>query len=130
MSDRVIVVGAGISGLAAAYRLQGSGFDVTVLEASAEVGGKTAALGRDGFTLNRGAAVLPASYTAFRRLAADVGFRGRLVPVEASLKVPRGSDVHELRISGRGALIDAARTGLLSARAKLQLRHLAVDAFK
>jgi glycine/D-amino acid oxidase-like deaminating enzyme len=51
MSNRVIVVGGGVSGLGAAFRLQGCGFDVTVLEASSEVGGKAAALRRDGFTI-------------------------------------------------------------------------------
>ena len=39
MAKRVVVVGAGISGLTCAYRLQRSGLDVIVLESSDAAGG-------------------------------------------------------------------------------------------
>ncbi|MBO3461453.1 FAD-dependent oxidoreductase [Aetokthonos hydrillicola Thurmond2011] len=47
MSKRVIVVGAGLAGLTAAYELTRAGFDVQVFEAREQVGGrvKTASLG-------------------------------------------------------------------------------------
>jgi phytoene dehydrogenase-like protein len=38
--NRVIVIGAGISGLAAACKLAGSGLSVTVLEARDRIGGR------------------------------------------------------------------------------------------
>lgn len=44
-----MVVGAGIAGLTAAYRLSRSGFDVTVLEAEPDVGGRLSTLAKDGY---------------------------------------------------------------------------------
>lgn len=52
--SRVVVVGAGVGGLAAAVRLQAAGHDVTVLERSGQVGGKLGTLVRDGFVFDTG----------------------------------------------------------------------------
>ena len=49
-----IVVGAGISGLVAAYRLQRSGFAVQVIEAGARPGGVIGTVARDGCLFERG----------------------------------------------------------------------------
>ena len=43
---KIIVIGAGIAGLASAFRLQNLGHDVTVLEASERAGGRAKMLGR------------------------------------------------------------------------------------
>jgi phytoene dehydrogenase-like protein len=51
---RVVVVGAGVSGLAAARHLTSRGIDVTVLEASDAVGGRIRTDIVDGFRLDRG----------------------------------------------------------------------------
>lgn len=57
-----IVVGAGVSGLACARRLRGTGLDTLVLEASDDVGGRVRTDGVDGFRLDRGFQVLPTAY--------------------------------------------------------------------
>ena len=41
---RVAVIGGGLAGLSAAYRLQQAGFDTTVYEKNFEVGGRTVSL--------------------------------------------------------------------------------------
>ncbi|WP_397446050.1 1-hydroxycarotenoid 3,4-desaturase CrtD [Polaribacter sp. R77954] len=51
---KVIVVGAGIAGLAAAVRLQSSGFLVTVFEANAYFGGKLTAFSENGYRFDMG----------------------------------------------------------------------------
>lgn len=62
--SRVIVVGAGVGGLATAARLAVKGHSVTILEQSAIVGGKLATYRRDGFAFDTGPSLftLPAVY--------------------------------------------------------------------
>lgn len=64
----VVVVGAGLAGLAAATRLYEAGLDVVVLEASDGVGGRMRTDRVDGFLLDRGFQVLNTAYPAVRRL--------------------------------------------------------------
>lgn len=56
--DRVVVVGAGLSGLSSALHLIGSGRRVTVLERDAEPGGRTGVLDGPGYRADAGATVL------------------------------------------------------------------------
>jgi oxygen-dependent protoporphyrinogen oxidase len=128
--SRVIVVGAGVSGLSAAFRLQQRGHDVTVLEAEPHVGGKTAATRRDGFILNTGATVLGASYDAMLALARDAGVESDVIRTPATIGVVRDGAVHRLRGAPPGALVDFVRTPLLSARSKLLLARAGIDAFR
>ncbi|GAA3705707.1 phytoene desaturase family protein [Gordonia hankookensis] len=53
MSD-IIVVGAGVGGLAAALRLQARGHRVTVMEQSGEIGGKLGVIEAEGFRFDTG----------------------------------------------------------------------------
>jgi phytoene dehydrogenase-like protein len=66
----VIVVGAGLAGLAAAIRLREAGRDVRVLEASDAPGGRMRSDAVDGFTIDRGFQVLNTAYPEVRRLDA------------------------------------------------------------
>lgn len=61
-SSEVVVVGAGLAGLAAAGVMQRAGRDVIVLEASDGVGGRVRTDFVDGFRLDRGFQVLLTSY--------------------------------------------------------------------
>jgi phytoene dehydrogenase-like protein len=58
----VVVIGAGLSGLAAARQIQQSGFSVVILEASDGVGGRVRTDNVDGFLLDRGFQVLLTAY--------------------------------------------------------------------
>jgi phytoene desaturase len=56
--SRIVVIGAGVGGLAAAIRLAASGHQVTLLEAADTVGGKLGVLERDGFRFDTGPSLL------------------------------------------------------------------------
>ncbi|MGW7350356.1 FAD-dependent oxidoreductase [Streptomyces sp. NPDC054784] len=58
----VVIVGAGLAGLAAAHHLTGAGLEVVVLEAEREVGGRMATDHVDGFRLDRGPGLLCADW--------------------------------------------------------------------
>jgi phytoene dehydrogenase-like protein len=63
----VLVVGAGVAGLACAQDLAAAGLDVLVLEASDAVGGRMRTDVRDGFRFDRGFQVVNTSYPQLRR---------------------------------------------------------------
>ena len=77
--SRVVVIGAGLGGLAAAARLAAGGHEVTVFESAATVGGKLGVLERDGFTFDTGPSLLTLP-AVLEQLFADTG-----APLELAL---------------------------------------------
>jgi phytoene desaturase len=69
-TDRVVVVGAGLAGLAAALRLRGAGREVTVVERGPGPGGRAGRVERGGFTLDTGPSVFTAPEIVADALAA------------------------------------------------------------
>ncbi|HKN00286.1 MAG TPA: NAD(P)/FAD-dependent oxidoreductase [Candidatus Binataceae bacterium] len=79
-NKKVIVVGGGVAGLAAAYRLRKAGVDVSVLESSDRVGGRIGTDSRDGFTIERGAQLITSTYRNTLRLVKELGLEADLKP--------------------------------------------------
>ena len=83
----VLVVGAGIAGLGAAYTLRKRGLEVTVFEAAPHPGGRIVSEEVDGFHLDFGANVFLETYGTVRQLAEELGvsLRRTRVPVHGGV---------------------------------------------
>lgn len=118
MTKKIIVVGAGIGGLAAAYRLMLSGFEVEVIEASERVGGRMTTDRREGYAIDRGAQFLSSGYAMMRRLAGELGMAGQWRVVAKRTGIVRAGKVR--RVSQRHPW-SVATSGLLSWRTAARL---------
>ncbi|NBT14012.1 MAG: FAD-dependent oxidoreductase, partial [Planctomycetia bacterium] len=70
--DRVVVVGAGLGGLAAACTLAARGYAVTLCERNAWAGGKAAVLAEQGFRFDMGPTILTIP-AVLKRIYAEAG---------------------------------------------------------
>ncbi len=116
---RVVVIGAGVGGLAVTARLAKQGHRVTVLEQASTVGGKLGTYARDGFVFDTGPSLLtlPAVYRdTFRKSGRPLEQELELAPVDpafgyhfadgSSLRLPNSS-----RLGTRRALDEAFGDG-------------------
>ncbi|MGP3706696.1 phytoene desaturase family protein [Gordonia paraffinivorans] len=94
--SRIIVIGAGVGGLAAAMRLQHAGHDVTVLEQFDRVGGKLGVIEHDGFVFDTGPSLVTMPHVLtelFDETGGPVHERVHLerLPVAARYRFPDGT---------------------------------------
>ena len=75
---RVGVIGAGISGLTCALRLQQQGHSVRVFEAEHDVGGRMSTTRVDGFSVDTGANLLLANFSRLHALCDELGIADQL----------------------------------------------------
>ncbi|NEN06052.1 phytoene desaturase [Diaminobutyricibacter tongyongensis] len=139
--DRVVVIGAGIAGLATAALLSREGYRVTVVEARDEVGGRAGSWERDGFRFETGPSwyLMPDVFDHFFRLLGtntreqldlvrlDPGYRvffeGEAEPLEITADLVRNLAAFERIEPGASAALSRY---LRSAR---ETYRMAVDRF-
>lgn len=105
---KVAVIGAGISGLVTAFRLQNRGVDVTVYESAAAAGGNIQTEIRDGFLLEFGPNTLLANRNLYD-LIQDLGISSQIVAPNPSAKkryIVRGGRLAQLP-SGPAGLVSS-----------------------
>jgi oxygen-dependent protoporphyrinogen oxidase len=116
----VVVVGAGISGLAAAFRLARGGLRVAVLEAAERVGGAIETFSDGAWRFEMGPNTVVESDESVGRLIRDAGLEGEKIVASPAAKrryLYKNSQLVPLP-GGPGGLL---RTPLFSAGAKLRL---------
>lgn len=113
-----VVIGAGLSGLAAAWRLERAGVRVTVLEASGAVGGRVRTERVGPYLVDSGADAATAGYEHWLALVDDLGRAGDVQPTSAVLGTVRGGRVIDI---DPGRPLRAALTPALSPVAKARM---------
>lgn len=107
----VLVVGAGVAGLAAAQDLQAAGAQVIVLEARDRIGGRTTTLVRDGFALDLGASwIHGVDGNPLTELVDDAGLGFIETDVESSIGFDAATAsglVDDAALARAGARLDA-----------------------
>jgi phytoene desaturase len=98
--SRVVVVGAGLGGLAAALRLQGQGHDVVVVEQRARAGGRAYRLRDAGFTWDMGPSLLTMPWV-IEELFAAAG-----LDLHAELRLRRLDPMYRIRWAGEERHLD------------------------
>ncbi len=76
--SKIIVVGAGISGLTAAYRLQKAGHEVVVLEAADHIGGRMITIHWNGWSIDPGAKFVTGGDKYLLEMAGELGLQEQL----------------------------------------------------
>ena len=94
---RIVVVGAGIAGLTAAFRLQQAGANVLVLEATDRPGGRMTTDTVDGYVIERGTQVIASTYPRIMPLVKAVGLEADLRPLSPWGAVVRGGRLRRMK---------------------------------
>ncbi|TYH76531.1 hypothetical protein ES332_D04G093400v1 [Gossypium tomentosum] len=118
-AKRVAVIGAGVSGLAAAYKLKSQGLHVTVFESEGRAGGKLRSVSREGLIWDEGANTMTESEIEVRSLFDDLGIQDKeQVPIAQNKRYIVRNGVPVLIPSNPLALFTSS---ILSAKSKIIL---------
>ena len=122
---RVVIIGAGVSGLATADDLVARGFDVTVLERQTKVGGNARSDRFDGFLMERGPTTLNAAFAPAMERIRTLGLESGSVGLGEGVRkryLRDGATLNGISTHRLGFFL----SGYLSWRARLRLLTEAV----
>ncbi len=124
-APRILVVGAGAAGLAAASRLSVAGAHVTVLDQGQRPGGRLGGGRRDGFTQEPAAQVLSSRDRALRTLLVETGLGAELMVLRSAGEgLVDGGWIHERHTDGWWPRRRLPGVGPLGAARTLRLERL------
>lgn len=125
MTHHVVVIGAGVAGLAAARALQRASLRVTLLERAARVGGRIRTEQAEGLTLDVGAVFFANFYRRTLALIDELGLTGDLLPIPGKAAILRDTHLHTIWTSPRVVL-----TRLVALRDKLALQRVLAEVLR
>ena len=121
MDTNVVIIGAGIAGLAAGYHLKKAGCDSIILEALSFVGGRMSSEECDGFIMDKGAYTLPDAHRNLHSFVQALGFKDHLVPTSGTTSTFSGGREYQIKI---GSPMDFLKYKLLTGRNKRDMIKL------
>ncbi len=121
MDTNVVIIGAGIAGLAAGYQLKKAGCDSIILEALSFVGGRMSSEECEGFIIDKGAYTFPDAHRNLRSFIQDLGFKEHLVPTSGTTSTFSGGREYRIKI---GSPMDFLKYKLLTGRNKRDMIKL------
>jgi oxygen-dependent protoporphyrinogen oxidase len=124
-AKQAVVVGGGFAGLTAGHQLRKAGWDVTLIEASDEVGGRVRTVRKQGYTFDTGATQMSSGYREYLALCAELGMSGQMIASSPYVGILSKGRIHT--IDGR-SLLSGARTSVLGLGSKLRLLNTVKDA--
>lgn len=120
MNKKIVVIGAGISGLTAAYFLKQKGFDITVLEKKSDVGGMIETSYENGFLFEKGANSALEITPLILRIVKELNLNDQFLYANKTANkkyILRDNTLHPLPLNASAIL----KSKLFSAKAKLRL---------
>ncbi|MBZ0182548.1 MAG: protoporphyrinogen oxidase [Melioribacteraceae bacterium] len=120
MNKDVLVLGAGISGLATAYWLKKEGFNVKILERNDEPGGAMETINENGFLIDFGPNSGLETTPLIAQLAEEIGIQDQMIYANEAANIRyilKNNQLMPLPTSPQAFL----KTNLFSAKAKLRL---------
>lgn len=114
--SRVVVIGGGVGGLAAAARLAGAGHEVVICEQAGTVGGKLGLLTRDGFRFDTGPSLL-----TWPAVLAEV-FAATGAPLHETLTLERVEPITRVRFADGATVETSSDLGRTAASLDAALR--------
>ena len=120
MNKKIVVIGAGISGLTTAYLLSKKGFDVKILEKNNSVGGSIESVTEKGFLFDRGPNSALETTPVIGQLVRELKLENELLYASKQANkryILRDNKLHALPMSPPGLI----KTKLFSTKAKFRL---------
>src|SRR5260221_3661146 len=92
----VVVIGAGVAGLAAARYLKSAGMQVTVLEKNPYVGGRVHTDCFEGLKVDTGAQFMTNFYAHTLQIIYDLGLQDTVVPITGGASIMRNGKLYRI----------------------------------
>lgn len=125
VSSRIAIIGAGISGLAAAYQLIKAGYDPVIFEKESFVGGRMSSKNLDGFIIDKAAYTIPETHKNLKRFLKEMEMKKSLVPTPGTYSTFSAGKEHKINI---GSSKQFFKSELFSLKSKKEIIKLFIYA--